>query len=144
MGTVLIVSSRIQVNDLSTGLLALLLLPLLSKSADIPLPAPAVAAFKPHLCIVGSEGQSLQDHAPLVLTPFRLIVHGFAKFEESHAMGSTLTALNRKGTSLEHNRVSPTDGTSQVSTSRPTGTTYRNVRLSLSSLSEVSTDSAQS
>jgi hypothetical protein len=59
-------------------------------------------------------------------------------------MGSTLTALNRKGTSLKHNRVSPTDAPSQVSTSLPTGTTYRNVRLSLSSLSEVSTDSAQS
>lgn len=46
----------IQVNDLSTGLLAVLLLPLLAKTALLP--AIEGSTLKPHLCIVGSEGQS--------------------------------------------------------------------------------------
>lgn len=45
-----------QVNDLSTGLLALLALPLLNKTLKMT-PIPTSADFKPHLTIVSSEGE---------------------------------------------------------------------------------------
>ena len=49
---------RIQVNGLSTGLLGLLALPALQKTASLPAPAPG-STIKPHLTIVGSEGELL-------------------------------------------------------------------------------------
>lgn len=64
-----------QVNDLATGLLGLLLLPLLSKTATLPSPTPDIA-FKPRLTFVGSE------------------MHQWASFTESKVEGSTLDALN--------------------------------------------------
>lgn len=42
---------RIQTNVIGTGLLGLLLLPLLEKTADLPAPT----SMKPHLTIVASE-----------------------------------------------------------------------------------------
>lgn len=45
-------SSRLQVNAIATGFLALLLLPLLAKTAE-KFPS---TSFKPHLTIVASEG----------------------------------------------------------------------------------------
>lgn len=50
----------IQVNVLATGLLAVLLLPLLGKTAQLPQPTEAVPAdLKPQLEIVSSEGERL-------------------------------------------------------------------------------------
>ncbi|SCV69215.1 BQ2448_2235 [Microbotryum intermedium] len=46
----------LQTNALSTGLLGLLLIPLLRKTAKLPSPSPESSGFKPHLTIVGSEG----------------------------------------------------------------------------------------
>lgn len=67
---------RIQVNDISTGLLAILLLPLLRKTSKLPSPDPASAALKVHLTIVSSE------------------VHSWAKFNERKEPGSILAALS--------------------------------------------------
>lgn len=67
----------IQVNDLSTGLLAVLSLPLLSKTAKLQAIATS-ADFKPHLTFVSSE------------------VHKAAAFPQQHTEGSTLAALNDK------------------------------------------------
>lgn len=64
----------VQVNDLSTGLLALLALPLLQKASLNGVPGSE--DFKPHLTIVGSE------------------VHAWAKFAEAKTAGSTLAALD--------------------------------------------------
>ncbi|KAI5476855.1 hypothetical protein MNV49_007089 [Pseudohyphozyma bogoriensis] len=62
----------LQTNDISTGLLAVLLLPLLARTAD------KYPALKPHMTIVGSE------------------VHAFAAFKEKNVAGSTLAALNKQ------------------------------------------------
>jgi retinol dehydrogenase-12 len=48
----------IQVNGLSTGLMALLLLPKLEETADLPRPEGS-EAVKPSMCIVSSEGEYL-------------------------------------------------------------------------------------
>ncbi|SGY74432.1 BQ5605_C005g03363 [Microbotryum silenes-dioicae] len=66
----------LQTNVLSTGLLGLLLIPLLRKTAKLPSPCPESSGLKTHLTIVGSE------------------VHGWARFEEAKVPGSTLDALN--------------------------------------------------
>ncbi|GAA6030872.1 hypothetical protein JCM8097_008917 [Rhodosporidiobolus ruineniae] len=71
----------LQVNDISTGLLAVELLPLLLKAADLPPPAGGDSILKPHLTIVSSE------------------VHYWAKFAEleSYKSGknpSILAVLN--------------------------------------------------
>lgn len=50
----------LQVNALSTGLLATLLLPKLENSAKMPPPAGA-QPLKPHLTIVSSEGESCRS-----------------------------------------------------------------------------------
>ncbi|KAI5476866.1 Short chain dehydrogenase atnD [Pseudohyphozyma bogoriensis] len=60
----------LQTNDLSNGLLCLLLLPLMARTAE------RYPQVKPHLTIVGSE------------------VHTWAKFIEKDVPGSTLAALN--------------------------------------------------
>ena len=47
-----------QVNGLSTGLMALLLLPKLEETAGVPAPKGS-EGVKPSMCIVSSEGESL-------------------------------------------------------------------------------------
>lgn len=75
---------RTQVNGLATGLLGLLLLPLLRKTAKLPAPdsVPSdnskAVAFKPHLTIVGSE------------------MHHFAAFKEAALPGPILLNLNKQ------------------------------------------------
>lgn len=49
---------RTQTNALATGLLGVLLLPLIIKTSSMPAPDPASASYKPHLTVVGSEGES--------------------------------------------------------------------------------------
>lgn len=48
------VATRLQVNDISTGLLSVLLLPQLEETAKKQIP-PASASYPPHLCLVASE-----------------------------------------------------------------------------------------
>lgn len=48
------VASRLQVNDISTGLLSVLLLPQLEETAKKQIPQ-ASASYPPHLCLVASE-----------------------------------------------------------------------------------------
>ncbi|KAJ7598387.1 hypothetical protein C8J56DRAFT_1157605 [Mycena floridula] len=59
-----------QVNGLSTGLLAILLLPLLNATINIPSP-PGSTKLAPHLTITGSGGQNIakfhERHAPKIL-----------------------------------------------------------------------------
>ena len=50
------VETMLQVNDISTGLLGVLLLPLLAKTAALPL-EPGQKPFKPHLTLVGSRSE---------------------------------------------------------------------------------------
>lgn len=50
---------NLQVNGIATGLLAVLLLPVLARSASIGPPAGS-QPFKPHLTIVGSVGKHLR------------------------------------------------------------------------------------
>lgn len=52
----------LQVNAYSTGFLALLLLPILAKTAVMPVP-PGGAVFKPRMVIVASEGESIPQQA---------------------------------------------------------------------------------
>jgi hypothetical protein len=47
---------RLQVNVLSTGLLGILLLPLLHSTARLPPPHPDVSQTPPHLTFTGSGG----------------------------------------------------------------------------------------
>lgn len=82
-----------QVNDLATGLLGLLLLPLLSKTATLPSPTPDIA-FKPRLTFVGSESTSPAQAIRLSRLTRGSTVHQWASFTESKVEGSTLDALN--------------------------------------------------
>ncbi|ORY74750.1 hypothetical protein BCR35DRAFT_353776 [Leucosporidium creatinivorum] len=68
--------TTLQVNDLATGLLAVLLFPLLRKTAALPPIDPSAPTFKPHLTLTGSE------------------VHLVAKFHEGTLPGSILDNLN--------------------------------------------------
>jgi retinol dehydrogenase-12 len=71
---------RLQVNCLSTGLLALLVTPVIARTAKLPSPTPDVP-FTPHLTLVSSE------------------VHMWAAFKEKKVEGSTLAALNTEAVS---------------------------------------------
>ncbi|KAJ6534670.1 hypothetical protein DFH09DRAFT_1180286 [Mycena vulgaris] len=51
----------LQVNGLSTGLLGVLLLPLLQSTAKLPLPHPNVSQLVPHLTITGSNGMFIAE-----------------------------------------------------------------------------------
>ncbi|KAF8216851.1 hypothetical protein K438DRAFT_1558795 [Mycena galopus ATCC 62051] len=54
-------SSSFQVNMLATGLLGVLLLPILKKTAQFPLPHPDAPKMSPHLTITGSGAQFLAE-----------------------------------------------------------------------------------
>lgn len=87
---------RLQVNVISTGLLAILLLPLLAQTAE-QFPSPD---FKPHLTIVASEGlPHFAPFYPLSQAASDLCIraaHSFAFYKESKIPGSILVALNTK------------------------------------------------
>jgi NAD(P)-dependent dehydrogenase (short-subunit alcohol dehydrogenase family) len=53
--------ATMQVNGLGTGLMALLLLPKLEETADLPEPEGS-KGIKPSMCIVASEGGSTRHH----------------------------------------------------------------------------------
>lgn len=76
--------TTVQVNGLSTGLLALLTLPLVAKTATLPLEA-GQKPFKPHSTIVGSEGQPL----PISFDP----VHTGILTSLHHACSARLDSL---------------------------------------------------
>lgn len=85
---------RLQVNVIATGLLAILLLPLLAKTAE----RFSSSDFKPHLTIVASEGSQI----PVPVLPLDVeltltdTVHAFAAYKEAKVPGSVLAALNTK------------------------------------------------
>jgi retinol dehydrogenase-12 len=93
--------SRIQTNVLSTFLLSALVLPLLNKTATLPVPVEG-EKFKPHLVIVTSDGKSASY---LLSFPIHIIlsVHRLAKFVERDAP-SIYDAMNVSSTFEIHER----------------------------------------
>jgi retinol dehydrogenase-12 len=94
--------SRIQTNVLSTFLLTALVLPLLIKTATLPVPVEG-EKFKPHLVIVTSDGKSAPFSLLSFPTHILLSVHRLAKFVERDAP-SIYDAMNVSSTFEIHER----------------------------------------
>jgi len=106
-------ASRLQANVISTGLLGVLLLPILQRTAAMQAPVEGVD-LKPHLTIVASDSTSSAHHSPFPLPsrglarPNKLgIVHYRASFAE-HNHSKPLLALNDPTKFDGHDRYSTT------------------------------------
>lgn len=88
----------LQVNVLSTGLLALLLLPKLEATARMGEPDGAPAPLKPHLTIVSSEGES-RSRADREANP--VTVHYWANFPQHASPEPLLKTLNQLETYVD-------------------------------------------
>jgi len=96
----------LQTNVISTGLLAALLLPILSRTADLPIPQ--VAPLKPHLVIVASEGPVHYTVSPKDWSPYApFVVHFYAKFKV-HQNSKPIQALNDQTLFDAHDRYQTT------------------------------------
>lgn len=88
---------------ISTGLLAALLLPILSRTAELPIPQ--VAPLKPRLMIVASDSSLHCLPKTRLLT--RFVVHSFAKFRV-HQDPKPIQALNDQTTFERNDRYRTT------------------------------------
>jgi retinol dehydrogenase-12 len=84
--------NSLQVNFLSTYLLAALLAPLLKRTARLPNPNPPVS-LKPHLVFATTDCRYLSYRIFIYMTSF--LVHPYAKFPQRDA-STILAALNDK------------------------------------------------
>jgi NAD(P)-dependent dehydrogenase (short-subunit alcohol dehydrogenase family) len=85
----------LQVNVLSTGLLALLLLPKLEATARMGQPDGAPAPLKPHLTIVSSEGEPASTCMGYKLGTALTAVHYWSTFPQHASSEPLLKTLNQ-------------------------------------------------
>lgn len=83
----------VQVNCLSTGLLSTLLLPKLAETAKLSVPVEG-AFFKPHLCIVASDGNPFVHSVKRVALMTFAIVHYWSEFPQKNLPGSLMEAFD--------------------------------------------------